>query len=136
MFRLSLLTAVFVGLLGAQLRGDDPSALLIATSHQRTASSLPPLPHGSRVVVLIQESEDDYATVNARALTARDATHIVFDRANQPLLIQMFRERLTRRGAIPVELREPWTQPLGLETSIADASTQSTFANFFAGPQQ
>ncbi|QDV69398.1 hypothetical protein Poly24_31140 [Rosistilla carotiformis] len=136
MFRLSILTAVFVCLLGPQLRGDDPSALLIAASHQRTASSLPPLPHGTRVVVLIQDSGDDYATVNARALSARDATHIVFDRTDQPLLIQMFRERLTRRRAIPVELRKPWSQPLGLENAIADASPQTSFANLFSGPQQ
>ncbi|WP_417738312.1 hypothetical protein [Rosistilla oblonga] len=136
MVRLPLLAAVIVFVLGAQLRGDDPSALLIATSHQRTASSLPPLPHGSRVVVLIQESEDDYATVNVRALRARDATHIVFDRADQPLLIQMFRERLTRRGAIPIGLHKPSSQPLDLAKSITDASTQSNFANLFSGPQQ
>ncbi|QDV13114.1 hypothetical protein CA51_30000 [Rosistilla oblonga] len=136
MFRLSLLAAVIVCLLGAQLRGDDPSALLIATSHQRTASSLPPLPHGSRVVVLIQDSEDDYATVNARALRARDATHIVFDRAEQSPLVTLFCERLTIRGAIPIGLHKPSSQPLDLAKSIKDASTQTSFANFFAGPQQ
>lgn len=136
MFRLSVFAVVVICLSGVRVRAAEPSALLIAASHQRAASSLPPLPHGTLVVVLVQDGGDDYATINARAMAARRATHFVFDCEDQSLLAQMFRERLTRLGAIPVELRTSRSQFFGPANSNTDAPTQTTFSNLLARPQR
>lgn len=119
MFRLVFVVVTCFACLGAC--AGEPPAMLIAVSNYSTASSLPPLPRGASVAVLIHAAEDDYATINARALVMRHAKYFVFDRDDHSPISQMFRERLIGVGAIPVELPKPRVQVLGL----ADSSHES-----------
>ena len=116
MSRLLVIFTAVVCLSGADVQAAGPPKLLIAASHHRAASSLPLLPHGTLVGVLIEDNGDDYATINTRAMAVRHATHLVFDCEDQSLLARLFRERLTKLGVIPIDLRKSPSQLLGLQS--------------------
>lgn len=119
-------------LISVHVHAGDPPAILIAASNHQTASSLPPMPRGVSVVVLIQDADDDYAVVNARALAMRRATHFVSDRNDRSPLARLFRERLIGLGVIPIEIQKPRHQPVGLAGMNGHVASQDlSFANQF-----
>lgn len=90
MFRPTLLIVLWLAVVDAH--ADNPPAVLIAASNQQVVSSLPPLPHGTSITVLIQYHDDDYATVNTRGLAMRHAKYFVSDSEDSSKLSQMFRD--------------------------------------------
>jgi hypothetical protein len=110
--------------------------MFIAVSNHQVALSLPPLPKGATVAVLIRNGDGDAddATINARALAMRHATHFVYDHDDRSPHTRMFRERLIGLGAVPIELRKSRSQALGItETNAGISSNPMLFANHFAG---
>src|SRR6056297_1291086 len=84
----------------------EPSAAVVVVSDRATAVSLPPLPSGFKVVVLIQQEGEPDEVIHARALAMRDATHFVYHGGREPLLSAMYRERFVTHGATAIDLRK------------------------------
>ncbi|MCC9645230.1 hypothetical protein LOC71_23370 [Rhodopirellula sp. JC740] len=92
------------------LTAAETEKLSVVAATPNAAAMLPPLPQGSRMVVLLENDGDSIETINRRALSMKDATHFVYLPGDESILTAMYRERLQSRGAVPVALPQPVQQ--------------------------
>lgn len=108
MLRLTLLTAWLwcATQHGLVTRAEQPARSVVVAANRATASAIPPLPVGTKLLVLIQHEDEPDDVVHQRALAMRHATHFVILSGQETPLSAMYRERLANQGAVAITLNQ------------------------------
>lgn len=116
----------------------DLARNLVVAYDQETAKLLPPQ---NVLGVLVNDGNESYETINARALAMRHATYFVYQSGQASPLAGMYRERLQTQGVVPIELprqvkRQKDVLWLSVEATLPRTIPQVKLANLIRVPQE
>lgn len=113
--------------------------LLIVVSDPEAASLLKPSPPGVAQRILIQQKDEPYESINARALAMRNARLYVYHSGYDSALSAMFRERLRMQGVEVVDLRsfmKKRTSPIELPERLIHVLLLATISTQSQSPRE
>lgn len=106
----------------------EPASAVVVAANRTTASAIPSLPAGAKLLVLIQDDDEPEDAIHNRALAMRNATHFVTLSGQETPLSAMYRERLTNQGAVAITLSRHLPLRRGNRHPVAAAPVNSLLA--------
>jgi hypothetical protein len=103
---ISMLGWIVTGVVPAMGQSKDAIEVVVITMDSDLTAELMTKVPSVRIVVLQHRPGESYEALNARALSTRNASYLLFDSACESTCLVMFRERLEMQGVIPVSLRQ------------------------------